>query len=62
MDLLDIDKRVDHAIAKVDDLADRRIKQLSEVFDEKIESVRLLLTGLSLSVNAGQVKKAEPNV
>ena len=59
MDVFDIDKRVDHAVAKVDEMADRRIKQLSEVFDEKIESVRLLLTGLSFSVNADQVKKAE---
>jgi hypothetical protein len=62
MDFLDIDQRVDNAVQKVDQMAQARIEQLSQVFDEKIESIRLLLTGLSFSVNANQVKDAKPPV
>jgi predicted nucleic acid-binding Zn-ribbon protein len=73
MDFLDIDQRVNNAVQKVDQVAQARIEQidqvgkarieqLSQVFDEKIESIRLLLTGLSFSVNANQVKDAKPPV
>jgi hypothetical protein len=60
-DWLDIDKRVNNAVNMVDQLADRRIRQINDMLDEKIEEIRLLLNGIKVTVNleASQVAKGE---
>ena len=63
MDVFDLDKRVDHAVAKVDTMLDARFKQLAQIADEKIEQIRVLLNGIKItnvtSVESHEVKKAE---
>ena len=60
-DWLDIDSRVNNAIKKVDEMADRRIRQIDDVFTEKIEEIRELLNGIKVNVNleAHQVRKPD---
>jgi hypothetical protein len=53
------DEQIDRATANFDAIAKSRITQIDKMFDDKIESIRELLNGISVNVNvnAGQVKK-----
>lgn len=56
------DEQIDRVTGNLDAVMAKRISQIDEMLDDKIEKVRELLNGLSFSVNASQVKPAKPNV
>jgi nitrogenase molybdenum-iron protein alpha/beta subunit len=56
VDILDLEKRVQ----QLDQLAEKYIRELDTLLDAKIDKIRELLNGISVSVQAQDVKKAKP--